>query len=309
MFQTSIGPYDGNSWESLIQICLKHKYADERYRRMDATVHGDLGIEGYTLSGRVFQCYCPDDDTTTADLTDKQKDKINKDLSKLVKNEHDLKSHLMDNKIKDWILITPEYRNKDIHAYCNKKATEYRDKKLSILHDDFFVHVHELDDYAAQIPIALKHLQFKLDIKESIDITSEYISDWKDAEISYTQNAIRKYGSVLPPNKPNREIKIESLTNHCVKNYLLGSDILRQWETRLPEKYESFVRLISSFEHSVATKCMISDENPNILYRDINNDLKVVLEQEFPELSKTMINTISDQVVSKWMLECHIDFE
>jgi len=83
MIKTLYGNFDGDSWEGFCQQCLKLKYETDGYQEMPAW-QGDLGIEGFTRSGIMFQCYCPDEDYDPDLLYEKQRDKITADLKKLL---------------------------------------------------------------------------------------------------------------------------------------------------------------------------------------------------------------------------------
>ena len=61
---------------------------------MVAYSNGDLGIEGFTRTGKVFQCYCPEAPYEADELYEKQRDKINKDLNKLIKYKDELRKYL-----------------------------------------------------------------------------------------------------------------------------------------------------------------------------------------------------------------------
>ena len=111
MIKGKYSTYDGNSWEEFCQICLKLKFESEGYQELPAW-QGDMGIEGFTRTGKVFQCYCPDDDYDPSTLYEKQRDKISKDLAKLEKNLAELKDYLKEVKIAAWIFLTPYYKNK-----------------------------------------------------------------------------------------------------------------------------------------------------------------------------------------------------
>ena len=60
MFITTHGSFRGDMWENACQVCFKLKYSDS-YSEVKATSPGDHGIEGFTRTGKVFQCYCPDE--------------------------------------------------------------------------------------------------------------------------------------------------------------------------------------------------------------------------------------------------------
>lgn len=115
MFSTKNGrSFNGDSWENFCQLCFKTKYVSEGYQAMPADVRGDLGIEGFTRTGKVFQCYCPDTNTSHIKLYEDQRDKITTDLNKLSKNKNVLPNYLGETIIKEWIFVTPEYSNKDL---------------------------------------------------------------------------------------------------------------------------------------------------------------------------------------------------
>lgn len=127
MYKIEIGEFDGNSWEDLMQRCLKDKYEDELYQRMPATVNGDSGIEGFTLAtGRVFQSYCPERQYEASELYKKQREKITTDLNKLIIFQKDLQKVLGNQLITEWHLVTPEFTNKALNAHCRAKEKEYR---------------------------------------------------------------------------------------------------------------------------------------------------------------------------------------
>lgn len=92
MLKTKYGNFDGNIWEEFSQACLTLKYEKEKYQGLPAW-QGDMGIEGYTRTGIVFQCYCPDEEYDPAILYEKQRDKVTTDLKKLKSREKDLKAY------------------------------------------------------------------------------------------------------------------------------------------------------------------------------------------------------------------------
>ena len=118
----SIGEVDGEGWESFCQQLLKLKYSsNEGYQGVPDRYGGDLGIEGFTQTGRVFQCYCPDGEPSHKELYESQRDKITRDISKLLKNETELKLLLGDIIIKEWQFLTPRYDSRELIAHCTKK--------------------------------------------------------------------------------------------------------------------------------------------------------------------------------------------
>ena len=74
MYKTLYGDFNGALWEDFCQLCFKLKYDAEGYQEMPAW-QGDYGIEGFTRTGIVFQCYCPDMEYSPDDLYEKRETK------------------------------------------------------------------------------------------------------------------------------------------------------------------------------------------------------------------------------------------
>lgn len=149
MFQTDIGPLDGDKWESLIQVIYKNRY--DSYQDMIASP-GDLGIEGFVLDeGIVIQCYCPDENYDTKTLHEKQRDKITKDIGKLFSNQENLRKHIGDTKISQWVFITPRIAKHDIYTHARTKESEVKSANLDIIADDFKILIKDLGFYIHDI--------------------------------------------------------------------------------------------------------------------------------------------------------------
>jgi hypothetical protein len=152
MFLTKHGWFDGNSWDSFCQICFKSKYLEDGYQQVKASP-GDYGIEGFTRSGKAFQCYCPDHNYGADELYQKQRDKITKDLGKLLTYKNQLKDLLGGVKIKTWYFVTPESHKKDLIQHCSEKAIEYRAMGHDHLDMSFDVLLFDLDYFESAVLI------------------------------------------------------------------------------------------------------------------------------------------------------------
>lgn len=307
MYTTDYGDFDGNSWEAFCQSCFKRKFEKDGYQELPAW-QGDLGIEGYTRTGIVFQCYCPDENYNPDALYIKQRDKVTKDLGKLITNEKELKRYLGTIKIEKWIFVTPKYLNKDLIRHCSEKAEEYRQKKLDILSPTFDILVYDLDFFTEQIPLILEGKSKKIAINHS-DETNENTSSWVNSEIELVKNANRKNSFRIPSNVTNRDSKIERLTQITISNFLNGNLTINQLEQKFPDDYENLVRVISQFEKKVEELCLTNSSNSNILYQNIETELKLRIKNSFTYLNDSTIDRLTDQVLADWILRCPIDFQ
>ncbi len=308
MYKTPYGNFNGDSWEDFCQLCFKLKYESDGYQEMPAW-QGDLGIEGFTRSGIFFQCYCPDTEYNPDKLYEVQRDKITTDLGKLITYEKELKAYLKEIKVTKWIFVTPEYKKKDLVKHCQDKAEEYRKITSTILASDFDVLVHDIEFYSQQIPIFLNFREKKLDIDPKEKKTEGEIADWKSKSISLVDNAIKKHKQRIPQTAKNIDEKVNNLTQKSVGDFLNGDAMIRKWSENYQDQYEKFQKVVDQFEKRVEEKCAVADGNSNLLYNEIERELKDKIKSSFIFLDDTMIDRLTSRVMADWILRCPISFE
>ncbi|MBW1794859.1 MAG: hypothetical protein JRJ38_10580 [Deltaproteobacteria bacterium] len=307
MYQTDHGLFDGDSWERLCQVCFRLKYSEEGYQPIEASP-GDFGIEGFTRTGRAFQCYCPEYNYAADELYKKLRKKVTTDLRKLITYEKELKKYLGKVKIKEWILVTPHSRKKDLVRHCNSKAEEYRKKALSHLHKDFDVMFMDIDFFAKELPIALGQVDIQVQLTCTIQPSAADVANWGSTQSSLESNAQRKHRARFNPEPGDIEERVGKLTTKTIFNYLEGNEKLRSWEELYQDRYERFQKVTSHFERRVEEKCLIPVSNNDKLLNEIRQELTNRLKTEFPELDILTIEDLSEHAISKWILECPIDF-
>ena len=309
MYKTAYGVFNGDSWEDFCQQCFKRKYELDGYQEMPATFKGDLGIEGFTRTGILFQCYCPDMEYTPVKLYEAQRNKITIDLKKLVNNQKELKAYLGDMKISTWIFVTPEYNNKEIVRHCREKAEELRRMNLPLLEDDFDVLIYDIEFFSAEIPIILNFRQEKLDIDIAEKKSPKEIADWKSKEISLVDNAIKKHRQRVPESAKNIDDKVNMLTQKSVSDFLNGDTMIRKWAEKYQDQFEKFQKVIALFEEKVKEKCAVNEETSNNLYNEIEIELRDKLKESFAYLDDIMIDRLTCRVMADWILRCPLSFE
>lgn len=304
MIKAKFGTYDGNSWEERCQIYLKLKFEHEGYQELPAW-QGDMGIEGFTRTGKAFQCYCPDEDYNPTVLYDKQRDKITADLKKLEKNIDELRGYLKEIPIVQWIFLTPMYKNKELIQHCRNKAIEYRSKNLDILSDDFDVLIYDEDYFIAQIAIASNITDKKIEI--NVDSVSDI--NWRDSNIDLIEHALEKHGKRLSPAANNRDSKINKLTEQTIGDFLNGQQIISKWKELNPMDYERFIRIIGDYESTVEEMCIVNTIDNNRLYENIRFELKQKLRENFACYDDLTLDKLTKCVIADWILRCPINFE
>ncbi|MGH2664835.1 hypothetical protein [Flavobacterium sp.] len=309
MIKTEFGTFDGDRWESISQICFKQNFREEGYQEVKATP-GDYGIEGFTRTGKVFQCYCPDESYSSSELYEKHRDKITKDLTKLKTYEKQLQKFLGDARINKWYFVTPTYGKNDIIAHCTSKRDEVKSWGLSIIdNDNFEVIFEDISFLHPHLSLALDATNQKVNLSPTEEISEGEKLKWKGKKINLVENAQRKHQSRFDKNAPNVEERVDDLTEKTIASFLGGNILLRLWQTEYPTEYEKFLSIVSLVENEVIEKCMFPVQNKNDLYYSFRSLVETKLNIAFPKLEQEMIINLTNQVLADWILRCPINFE
>lgn len=309
MIKTEYGNFDGDKWEMICQLCFKKRYESESYFEIKATP-GDFGIEGFTRSGKAFQCYCPDEHYTQDELYEKQRDKITKDLKKLQTYEKQLTRKLGSTKINKWYFVTPNYSRNEIIDHCTTKRDEIRALNLSIIdNSNFEVIPWDIDYLKPEIHTFTKIIDHKIDITPKDTISPEERLKWKGKEISLVEHAQRKHSLRFDSSTTGLEKKVDDLTEKSISHFLDGNSILKKWSNDYPDDYEKFVKIVSQVEEQVIEECMFPSSNNNERYKGFATLLNDKIRKSFPFIEDTMVQNLCNQVMADWILRCPINFE
>ena len=253
MFNTSFGPFDGNSWERLCQQVFKKKFLPDGYQHIPATP-GDFGLEGFTTTtGYGFQCYCPDKLYSDKELHEKQRDKITADLKKLKTYEEDLRKLLGTTKLRHWYLVTPTVARNELLKHARAKEIEVRTWNLSILALDFRVLVQDADHYAAEI----QELQLALGTALDFGGLSTSLPPLSNPPEEYEKNILRKTTARLEGRVAPDKLaaKVASLNTQTLREFLEHDTYFKRINEQAPTVHSRLMRLINGFEAHVVEAC------------------------------------------------------
>lgn len=304
MYIAKYGTYDGDKWEEFFQKVLKTKYDSEGYQEVVARTDGDLGIEGITNTGKVFQCYCPDGNYESKKIYEAQRDKINDDLNKLRKNKLKLRKFLIDVKIKEWIFITPETTNKNLIAYCKDKSVEFRnDPNMSeIIDDNFHVLVKDEDHFVKEI-LMIKRIEcerIKIRVENTLD---EEVIEWRGSESESVEVITNK----LRHTKGSVGKKVDIM----VRDFIKGQKIISKMEESFPQLFEVQQRIKNAVENQLPNDLLFNELPPINFLKETKNKYREALESErFSELVEYGVtDDLCQEAIADWLIRCPLDFE
>lgn len=306
MIQTEIGPMDGNTWEGLCQIVYRKRYST--YQEMVPSP-GDWGIEGFMLGhGIAIQCYCPKQEYDTSTLHTKQVGKITKDLNKLKEYQNEIASRIGDEKIKQWIFITPRIAKNHIYSHVRTKETEVRGWNLDILDDDFQILIHDIGHYLSEFRVIQtlrgELLIFSESQKDSLEKTEN--------STEYEENINRK-NKIRSIRGGNYNLNTHKRLNKITTDkFLLGDELIRKIEKQSPSLYKSLNRVINQYENEIEEVSLTWEGTASSLLEKVSTQLKERLEKDDNiggVIVDSDLNQIVDHIISKWIALCPLEID
>lgn len=306
MFKTSMGAFDGTSWESLCQQVFKKKHAQEGYQHIPATP-GDYGLEGFcSATGVGFQCYCPDNHYTRKELYEHQRNKITTDLNKLKTYEAQLAKILANTSISIWRFVTPEIAHNDLILHARNKEKEVRLWGLPFLADDFTIELHDAEYYILEIN------EIRVAIGEGIDFCESpaVLPALEKAQEVYEENVLRKTAARLA-SKVSSERHGELVSNlhkQTLDSFLASDAYFRRIERGAPVLYFKMIRVINEFEQYVQEQAYAYVGSPQELTESVRQGLELRLLKLGPEVTDVTAAKVARHMVARWLAICSLDY-
>lgn len=283
---------------------LRQHYGQPNFWEVPDEDKGDLGIEFYAVDGTLFQCYYPNKHTDMDGYKKKIQKKIRVDLTKLTLYESQIAEILDGIKIRQWVLLIPEFKSKDLIKYCNRKKRDVVSKNISFIDPDRFeVKIETADSYPDAKVYAMTFSGKQIDIPIA-DISEIEKENWIESENNseFLQN-IRRKSDVLMSANPD-EFKARVVTK-----YIQNEKFLDQLRDEHPDVFDvvedsARARLDKMQDDAIFANSIDSNFIASIL--DGN-------EKSFQKCSTFMSErnrqSLSFGYLSKWLAECFMDFK
>lgn len=292
--------YDGTSWENFCERMMRHYFTPQYFTSVPAEDRGDCGLEFFTREGSIFQCYFPDPSYSMKEYKTHVQKKIRTDLKKLKEHEAQIQGFLDDIVIKQWVLLIPKNRTKDLITYCNTKKRETIKENISYIdNDNFTVKIETADSYPSSKEFALKYSSDLIHINPEKP-TEESLANFKDS--IFEKNIKRKSVHVSK--------KTEVFSRNMTEKYLNITTYLEQLRFSFPDTYQDIEEcnrmLLSKMQDLIEIEELELD----------NNFIQTVKKQNENEINNLFSEIISRYnreelpygLISKWFAECNMDF-
>jgi hypothetical protein len=307
------GYMTGNAWEELCVQCYRIRYQSEHYTAIPATQSGDAGIEGFTLSGIVHQCYCPERIYSDNDLYGHQRDKLTADIEKLMKNVSRLQA-LGVPPVMEWHFNVPEYKDSRILTHAETKRKEVLAAKninptaYTHIADVFRIIIRTAEDFTPEISRIIR--TNLTDMRLNLAIGHSEAPDWSKCDSQKVENIRRKIKAVMHVDNEG-DVDLNIVVNLYISYYIKGLEIMTNLRMDFPEIYEDIFQLEQSYKNEVSLKTRMNTDRAmnQELFTGILDEFQAKLEKDFSRmLTLAAIGELKQDLVASWLADCSMEF-
>jgi len=305
------GYMTGNAWEELCVQCYRIRYQSDHYTAIPAVQGGDAGIEGFTRSGIVHQCYCPERDYSDNELYTHQRDKLTTDIDKLIKNAIRFKE-LGVPPVTEWHLNIPEYRDSRIIIHAQSKQQEVLTAKRSVpldyehIADSFQIVIKVADDFTPEISRIIRTNLTNM----RLNLAVQHTDDWTNCDSQKVENIRRKIKAVMHIDEDAHQI-LNSVVNIYVSCYISGIEIMNRLRVGFPEIYGDVFELEQSYKRDVTIKTLMNTDHTmnKTIFDDILEEFQAKLEHDFSCMfTIASIGELKQDLIASWLADCSMEF-
>lgn len=305
---------DGDSWDALCQSCYRMRYQEQHYTEIPANYEGDAGIEGFTKTGIVTQCYCPEKGYSDNELHEHLRNKMTTDISKLLNLQYrDRLKALGVPIIHEWHFVIPEYKDSRIikHAETKKqevlKAKKDNPVEYGYIGADFSIIIKQADDFSSEITriyrTSISDKKLNLNIRKIKNI------DWSKCSSDKTENIRRKIKTVMDNADDNDEI-FKRMVDTYIHAYMEGIAILEELEISSSEIYEDIYALKQEYKREVELKTGMNTDKSlhKSIFYEILNDFEEKLKETCTYFEPSSITKLKIDIIGGWLADCSMMF-
>jgi hypothetical protein len=303
----------GNAWEELCIQCYRIRYQSDHYTAIPAAYDGDAGIEGFTRSGIVHQCYCSERTYSDDDLYAHQRDKLTTDIEKLIANVARLQA-LGVPPVTEWHFNIPEYKDSRILAHAETKRKEVLVAKKADppackhIADGFQIIIKTAEDFTPEISRIIR--TNLTDMRLNLAIQHSDTPDWSKCDPQKVVNIQRKIKAVMLVNNDDDQ-NLNNIVNLYINFYISGMEIMTNLRTDFPEIYEDLYKLEQSYKNEVFVKTRMHTNhamNQNLFY-GILDEFQTKFEKDFSRmLTLASIGELKQDLIASWLADCSMEF-
>lgn len=295
--------WSGEDWQEYVCRLLRLKYEHDFVVIPDKD-KGDMGLEGYTLTGLGFQCYAAQEPLRVAERYEKQRNKITRDVEKLRENKAKIESVLKSIQLRRWILIVPLFDSKEIVTHASNKSAEVKSWGLPFIAPDFHILIQSDDDYPIeQQKLSNAGLQrLKLSYDRAVGAV---VTGWVGDHTPLVEKLTNKLHIAM---QGKSEAEINTVRDQMIKLYIDGSNCLAAMKNDYPEHYEKAIEAKIAKEEVLPVQTALSNHPHSQTITKLLGVLETCFRADLPNLSSGEYELLAHECIADWLLRCPLNF-
>jgi hypothetical protein len=293
--------WKGDEWQAFALQLVQRRHGPENVQVVPDSVRGDAGLEFFTTSGCLYQCYAPEETSDVAKAASAMKAKAGRDLPKLVKYKDKIGPILCGIPASRWILLCPFLDNKEVVADVRKRGLALKVHGLPFLAPDFEALCHSQEDFAGELE-QLKALSLGPPLSIALPTPGDVSAA---GETSIGKRIDEKLSRAYGPAATDSQIALRR--DAYVKAHLYRENALDQlrqnhsvlWERAFQSLEAEETRLIAVGASSTLPAEQLQDSTKRI---------EESLTKALPTISTGVVTQIALGTVSDWLIRCPLDF-
>lgn len=294
--------WKGDEWQTFALQLVQRRHGPENVQVVPDSVGGDAGLEFFTTSGCLYQCYAPEETSDIAKAASAMKAKAGRDLPKLVKYKDKIEPILCGIPVSRWILLCPFLDNKDVVADVRKRGLDLKGQGLTFLAPDFEALCHSQDDFAGELE-QLKALSLgpplSIDVPKPIDVSAA-------SETSIGTRIDEKLARAYGPAATDTQIALRR--NAYIKAHLYRENALDQLRQNHSVLWERAFQSLDVEETRLIAVGANSTTLPAEQLQASTERIEEAMTRALPTLSTAIVTQIALGTVSDWLIRCPLDF-
>jgi hypothetical protein len=294
--------WKGDEWQSFALQLVQLRHGAENVQMVPDLVRGDAGLEFFTTSGCLYQCYAPQETSDVAKAASAMKAKAGRDLPKLAKYRDKIEPVLSGILASRWILLCPFLDNKEVIADVRSRGVAVKMLGLPFLSTGFEALCHCQENFAAEIE-QLKALSLGPPLSVDVPTAGDVVAAGETSiGTKIDQKLRRAYGPAVT------DTQISSRRDAYVKAHLYRENALDQLRQNHSVLWERAFQALDAEETRLIAVGTSSVTMPAKQLQASMERIEGSLAKALPTLSSGIVTQIALGTVSDWLIRCPLDF-
>jgi hypothetical protein len=293
--------WKGDEWQAFALQLVQRRHGPENVQIVPDSVGGDAGLEFFTTSGCLYQCYAPEEVSDVKKAASAMKAKAARDLPKLVKNKEKIEAILSGVSANRWILLCPFLDNKEVVADVRNRGLAVKSEGLSFVASNFEALCHSQEDFAGEIE-QLKALSLGPPLSVNIPTSSDVLAvGGTSVGAKIDEKLARAYGPSAT------DVQIAARRDAYVKAHLYRENALDQLRRNHSVLWERAFQSLEAEE----TRMVAEGAGSTLPAEQLQLSTKRIeesLTKALPKLPSGVVTQVALGTVSDWLIRCPLDF-